>query len=183
MNGKDEAFQIKPETRIGALLECYPALEETLLRMAPEFSQLRDPLLRKTIAKVASLSQVAAIGKVSLPDMINALRREVGITEEFSSGPKEAVLSPEKPTWVATGRVAAVLDARPMLEAGEHPVQRVLAEGKKLEPGEIFVLITPFVPEPLIEAALKQGLRAWVREEAEAEVKTYLTPDGNSSGG
>ena len=170
-----EDFQIVPETKIGALLERFPQLEKTLMEMAPRFKQLRNPILRKTIARVASLSQVAAIGKVSLTEMINELRAQAGIQEKFAPELDADVVSSEKPAWVSESRIVKTLDARPLLEAGEHPVQQVLNECKDLKPYEIYVLITPFLPAPLIENAKKQGLLAWATEKEKGVFKTHFT--------
>lgn len=169
-----EDFQIVPETKIGALLERFPQLEKTLMEMAPPFKQLRNPILRKTIARIASLSQAAAVGKVSLTDMINKLRAEAGIQEKFAPDLEEGVLSSEMPSWISESRIVTTLDARPLLEAGEQPVQRVLKECKDLKPGDVYVLITPFLPAPLIENAQKQGFLAWAKEEEKGVFKTYL---------
>jgi hypothetical protein len=177
--GKDASdFQIDPETKIGALLEKFPQLENTLMQMAPHFKQLRNPILRKTIARVASLSQVAAIGKVSLTEMINELRVQVGIQEKFAPDLDEDVVSSKRPAWVSESRVVKTLDARPLLEAGEHPVQRVLQECRALKSGEIYALVTPFLPAPLIENAEKQGLLAWTTEKEEGVYKTFFSPKG-----
>ncbi len=169
-------FQITPETKIGPLLDRFPQLEDTLMEMAPKFKQLRNPVLRKTIARIASLSQVAAIGKIPLTDMINRLRDAAGIEERFAVDIDEDVTAAEEPGWFAPSRISVTLDARPLLEAGEHPVQRVLTACRALKAGEIYELITPFLPAPLIENALKQGLRAWSREEGEGVFRTYFTP-------
>jgi hypothetical protein len=59
--------------------------DNALLDMVPQFKQLRNPILRKTVGRVASLSQAAAIGKVSLAEMINVLRTEAGIEEAFAA--------------------------------------------------------------------------------------------------
>jgi hypothetical protein len=171
-------FEISPQTKIGALLDRFPQLEQVLMEMAPRFAQLRNPILRKTIAKVASLAQVAAIGKVSLTAMINRLREEAGIQEEFVSDPAPDLVASEAPAWFSEDRIAARLDARRMLEAGEHPVQRVLGECRDLKPGGIYELITPFLPAPLIEKATASGLLAWAREESEGLFRTYFTPPG-----
>jgi hypothetical protein len=45
--------QIGPETTVGALLEAYPELERVLMEMAPAFAKLRNPVVRRTVAKVA----------------------------------------------------------------------------------------------------------------------------------
>ncbi len=176
MAKKQPDFQIIPETKIGELLERFPQLEDTLMEMAPKFRQLRNPVLRKTIARIASLAQVAAIGKVPLTDMINRLRKDAGIVEEFAADIDEDVTAAEEPGWFAPSRITVTLDARPLLEAGGHPVQRVLSECRALKTGDIYELITPFLPAPLIESAGKQGLRAWSKEEGEGVYRTYFTP-------
>ena len=174
MDKSDTEFQIGPDTKIGALLDKYPQLENTLLEMAPQFKQLRNPILRKTVGRIASLSQAAAIGKVSLTEMVNALRTEAGIQEVFAANVDVDVTSAEAPAWFKPAQIVKTLDARPLLEAGEHPVQRVLQETKALDPGKIYELITPFLPAPLIEAVQKQGLQAWSSEVEPAVFHTYF---------
>ncbi|NOR54345.1 MAG: DUF1858 domain-containing protein, partial [Candidatus Aminicenantes bacterium] len=125
MNNKNSDFQITPATKISALLDQFPQLEEVLMKMAPEFKKLRNPILRKTIAKVASLRQVAALGKVSLPEMINTLRTEAGIQGLFSEDVSGMTLSKDKPSWFFESKIVANLDIRPLLESGEQPIQYV----------------------------------------------------------
>ncbi len=176
MKEKNPDFQITPETKISKLLEEFPQLEEVMIEMAPEFKKLRNPILRKTIARVASLRQVAAVGGVSLSEMINRLRKEAGIQEMFVSEELREMASKDSPSWFSPSRIVNRLDARPMLDAGEQPISRVFSECKNLKKGEIFELITPFVPAPLIEMAKKQGYLVWIDQEAEEKVKTYLAP-------
>ncbi len=176
MNTTKSGFQITPDTKIGALLDQFPQLEETLLRMAPEFKKLRNPILRKTIAKIASLRQVAALGKVSLPEMINTLRAEAGIQDQFTSIDSDMILAKDKPVWFSDSKIVSRLDIRPLLESGQEPIQRVLRECKKLKKGEIFEVISPFLPAPLIEQAEKQGYTVWSKEESSDVYKTYFMP-------
>ena len=149
------------------------------MKMAPEFKKLRNPILRKTIAKVASLRQVAALGKVSLPEMINTLRAEAGIQDRFFSGDADKTMSQDKPVWFSESKIVASLDIRPMLESGEQPIQRVLRECKKLKLDEIFEAISPFLPAPLIEQAEKLGYLVWSEEESPNVYKTYFIRSSN----
>jgi uncharacterized protein (DUF2249 family) len=176
MKDSNPDFQITPETKISKLLEEFPQLEEVLIEMAPEFKKLRNPILRKTIARVASLRQVAGVGGVSLSEMINRLRKEAGIQEMFISDEVLEMASKDCPSWFSSSRIVQSLDARPMLDAGEQPISRVFNECKNLKKGEIFELITPFVPVPLIEEAKRRGYLVWVDREGDDKVKTYLTP-------
>ena len=168
--------KITPETKIGTLLDRFPKLEKTFLEMAPEFKKLRNPVLKKTIARVTSLRQASTIAKIPLAEIINKLRSEAGIQEEFMTD--EAVVSPSKesPAWFSPSDIVQSLDARPMLEKGEQPINKVLADCKNLNAGEIYELTTPFLPAPLIDNAQKQGFLVWAKEEDERVFKIYITP-------
>src|SRR5689334_16617803 len=72
------SLPIDPETTVGALLEAYPEVENILVEMAPAFAKLRNPVIRRTVAKVATLEQAAKIGGVSLQAMIRRLREVTG---------------------------------------------------------------------------------------------------------
>jgi len=176
MDGTKPDFQISPETKIGALLDRFPNLEITLLEMAPEFKKLRNPILRKTIARVTSLKQASTVAKIPLAEMINRLRHEAGIQEEFMSDEANPSLSKEAPSWFSASGIVQSLDARPMLERGEQPINKVFSDCKNLKEGEIYELITPFLPAPLIDTAKEKGYLNWSTKEEEGVFKTYLTP-------
>jgi hypothetical protein len=180
LNNENSDFQITPETKISTLLDQFPQLEEVLIKMAPEFKKLRNPILRKTIAKVASLRQVAALGKVPLPEMINTLRAEAGIQDLFTDDVSGMTLSKDKPSWFLESKITANLDIRPLLESGEQPIQYVLRKCQILKPDEICEVISPFLPAPLIEQADKKGYLVWSKEESPDVYKTYFTPKNKS---
>ena len=71
----DDELQITPDTKIGALLEAYPQLEEKLIELAPAFRKLKNPILRKTVAKVTSIRQAARVGGVPVGEMVNQLQQ------------------------------------------------------------------------------------------------------------
>jgi hypothetical protein len=48
-------LSIEPSTKVAALLDRYPELEDVLIEMALPFKKLRNPILRRSVAKVASL--------------------------------------------------------------------------------------------------------------------------------
>ncbi|MFC2165780.1 DUF1858 domain-containing protein [Acidobacteriota bacterium] len=177
MNESNSDFQITPETKIGAMLERFPQLENVLIEMAPEFKKLHNPILRKTVVRVTSLRQAAALGKVALPEMINRLRAEVGLKGKFDVDDTEDIVSRDEPAWFSPSRIVKSFDARSMLEAGEQPIQRVFAECRDLTGGDIYELITPFLPAPLIESAREKGFLTWATEDPNSVFKTYLTPN------
>lgn len=81
-----------------------------------------------------------------------------------------------KPDWVK--EPVQTLDARPMLAAGEHPLSKVMAGLATLGAGEVYLLVTPFPPAPLVDVAKGQGYAAWTDPSDPAAVKTYFTKAG-----
>jgi hypothetical protein len=169
-----EILTITPDTKIGPLLDRYPQLEAPLMKLSPAYAKLRNPLLRKTVARVATLQQVAAIGEVPIGALINTLRKELGIEEQWSTGSSAIEASHSVPDWFAQTKIAALLDAAPILEAGEHPLNRVMSDLQKLAPGEIYELITPFVPAPLLDAVEKKGFEVWSQKQSDGTVRSYF---------
>jgi hypothetical protein len=164
---------ITPDSKIGALLLKFPQLEDVLIRMSPAFGHLRNPILRKTIAKVATLRQVAKIGDVPLGTLINALRQTAGFKEEWSEdGVAEGTGG--APNWMQNATVARSLDARPVIAGGGHPLEQVLRELKELPAGSIYLLITPFLPAPLLDLMKKQGYQVWSRKNDEGRHENYI---------
>src|SRR5262245_47053404 len=74
----DRDFPILPTTTIAALLDRYPHLEDVLIGLAPPFKKLKNPLLRRGVARVASLRHAAAVGGMSVDALVNTLRAAVG---------------------------------------------------------------------------------------------------------
>lgn len=149
---------IGPETTVGTLLEEYPELESVLVEMAPAFAKLRNPVVRRTVAKVATLEQAAKIGGISLQAMILRLRDVTG-----QSAPDAPVLEPlqepsrDDASWLTAGRVVEEIDADAMLERGVHPIGKIREAMGTLGPGEVVVLRSSFRPQPLIETLRRAG--------------------------
>jgi len=80
----------------------------------------------------------------------------------------------EKPSWFESTSVSETLDAREMLLAGQHPLADVLARTSAMQPGQIFELITPFTPMPLIEKVIDKGFSAYVNLVSDSEVHSYF---------
>lgn len=68
---------IDAKTKLADLLKAYPFLLEFLAGWSPKFDKLRNPLLRNTVGRLATLDQVAALGDVPLADLLAAVGGEV----------------------------------------------------------------------------------------------------------
>lgn len=156
------ALIITPKTKVLELIETYPELEDILIQYAPAFKKLKNPVLRKTVGKIATLQQAAAIGDVKVGDLINRLRKEVG--QDLYSGESSSQYTTEKPGWFSEDLLETEFNAKDMLAAGEHPVNQVMADLKNLDNGKIYKLIAPFLPAPLIDKASSLNIKHWVEK-------------------
>ena len=166
---------ITPETKVADVLKNYPELEDVLIDMSPSFKKLRNPILRRTVGRVATLRHVAQVGGISVGQLVNTLRRQAGLselTDGLASGGEAGSAPPE---WFDPTKIVSSLDARPMIEAGRQPMGTVLSQLRQLPDGKIHELITPFVPAPLIDAARQQGYRCWTSHISPEEYRTYFT--------
>lgn len=163
---------ITPDLTVGELLRHYPDLEDTLVAMSPEFRRLKNPVLRRTIARIATLRQVARVGGVPLGDLIARLREAAGVGAGPGVGFEEA--DEARPDWWR--EPARTYDARDEIEAGGHPLERVMRDLQALAPGDVYELVTPFVPAPLLDVARRKGFRAWTAPSVRhGEVRSYFT--------
>ena len=149
------SIPITPETKLGALLDAYPGIEDALIAWVPEFRKLKNPILRRTVAKVATIEQAAKIGGVSVRDMVIKLRKAAGqdVDEPVGEGAAASDAAPAAaaPAWFDPKRIRETIDADCLLDAGEHPIGKVRRHAAALQPGDIFQLKSSFRPAPLIE--------------------------------
>ena len=163
---------ITPKTKVLELIETYPELEDVLIEYAPAFKNLKNPVLRRTVAKIATLQQAAAIGGVKTEELINRLRKEIG--QELITGEAGTQYNYKKPEWFSEEKVAQRFNASEMLAKGEHPVNQVLSDLNHLEEGKIYQLIAPFLTAPLIDKATSLGLKHWVDKKSDEEYLIYF---------
>lgn len=164
---------ITPDSRLGEVLERWPGLEAVLLELSPHFAALKNPVLRRTVAKLATLRQVSTVSGVALGVLVARLREAAGLApaalDHAGTGAEAG-----RPGWAAAEAVTRTHDARPAIEGGEHPMARVLADLAGLAEGEVYALVTPFVPAPLVDLARQKGFQAFSVPEGEALVRTYF---------
>jgi hypothetical protein len=163
---------ITPKTKVLELIETYPELEDVLIEYAPAFKNLKNPVLRRTVAKIATLQQAAAIGGVKTEELINRLRKEVG--QDLITGETGSDYNYIKSEWFAAEKIVKRFNASEMLAAGEHPVNQVIADLKHLETGKIYELKAPFLTAPLIDKATSLGLKHWIDQRNEQDFYIYF---------
>ena len=166
---------ITPRTKVFDLLEAYPTLEDVLMKTAPQFQKLKNPVLRKTVTKIATLSQAASIAGIPVEELVNRLRREVGQDHVTGLKEEQGKYVTQKPNWHTAEREILEFDLRPVLFAGEHPVHEVLSRIKQMPDDAILAITAPFVPVPLIDKTIGLGYKHWIHELNQEEVRVYFS--------
>jgi len=169
----DSKLYITPRTKVAELLNHYPELEDELVAMTPAFEKLRNPVLRRTVARVTTLQNAAKIANIQVTEMVNTLRAKVG--QEKMEGIDEGEFAQGAvPTWFKEDRIVNRLDARELIEKGEHPLGQVISEVASMVKGDIYELTTPFLPAPLIEKVVSMGYDKWTKQESSELFCTYF---------
>lgn len=169
---KTDKPEILPETKVGELLDNYPELEEKLIEIAPPFKKLQNKMLRRTVAKITTLKQAAKVGNVPLSELINKLRVEVGQIE-IEIDDEKSVAAP-RPDWAKQENIVKIYNAMFDLESGQQPITRVTKELKTLKEGEVYLLITPFLPAPLIKIFEDKGYITYSAQINRNHVQTFI---------
>lgn len=121
-------MEITSQTKLFDLLEAYPELEAQIMNIAPPFQNLKNPVLRRTVGKIATLEKVAQIGGMDVGKLVNTLRRAVGQEElgaEAASSPViEVPRAADDPDWTA-GEPQFTVNGTELLQRGEVPLAQV----------------------------------------------------------
>lgn len=108
-------MKISLETKIHDLLVAYPFLEDFLVARNPRYKNLKNPLMRNTIGRIATMKQVAAAGGEETDALISSLQQEVEhrTREGFQTFIGKKYVDPEK-----QGKLKEIILA---LHDGEDP--------------------------------------------------------------
>ncbi len=167
------AFTIGPETRVAELLEAHPEAEEVLIGIAPQFKALKNPVLRRTVARVATLEQAAKVAGLRARDLVLHLRRELGVQGGEDIVDSADSDSTEAPGWVLLDAEAAI-DGGALLDAGETPVAKVSTALAEMDSDEVLVISAPFQPAPLIDSLRAKGHEVYAREETGESWRVWI---------
>ncbi len=176
----DKRIQIQPSTKVAQLLDAYPELEDVLIKMVPPFKKLKNPVLRKSVAKVATLQQAAIVGRVDVSSMIDQLRQAVGLSPIEATetpSPSEENYLGTAPDWFTKSCVSTSIDDRAG-DSDEMAITRITKALRNLAEHQVIELMTTFLPAPGIDVARGRGVRTWTLREQDNLYRTYFTHSG-----
>lgn len=71
-------------------------------------------------------------------------------------------------------RKVRTLDVRPMIMRGEEPFTKIMALVNTIERGDSFILVSPFLPSPLIERLQSEGFDARPEHRSDGGWQTHF---------
>jgi TusA-related sulfurtransferase len=165
--------EITLETKIADLLNNYDGMKDILIKINPKFKKLNNPVLRRTLAKIAGVKQAAIVGGMDPMDLLNQLRVAVGQTAVEYLDINEKNSTSEVPTWI-TQEPKETLDANTLLDTDDNPLAKAYNVLRELDEGDIITIVADFQPEPLIEEFEKAGHEVYCQKIDDTHFVTYI---------
>ena len=171
-------MEVEITTKIYDLLKEYPFLEDELIKINPRFKKLKNPVLKRTIARVASIKQAAIVGAMEPIELLNKIRELVGqepIDIELEAQEEEPIAP-----W-ALQEPKIIIDANELLDKEQNPLAEANKALKELKENEVLLIKADFKPQPLIDEFKKRGLQVCSKKESEDNYLTYVLKSDNIS--
>ncbi len=70
-------MELTAKTKISSLLASYPFLKDFMINLNPNFKALDNPVMMKTLGRLATLSQVAMVGGTDLKELMGRIAEEI----------------------------------------------------------------------------------------------------------
>ena len=174
----DEKFYITPNTNLWELSERFPTAETIVAEYFPDILKLKNIKIKKSVLSALTLDKIALQAKVACPDIVNLLRKKLQINDsndnyQIQENETKSKINGIEPSWLIRENIVQTIDARPIIMAGGHPLEEAIKIVNNLKSGEIFELVAPFVPEPMIDMFTEKGLKYW-HENKNGSINTYF---------
>ena len=113
-------------------------------------------MLRKSVAKVATLKHISAVGGIPLIELIRKLQIATGQSVTQDSFDDEEYYS-SRPDWLSFDRISISIDEEKLEDHDRMTLVAILEKAKDLKKGDIIELVTTFLPAPGIDTMRLKG--------------------------
>lgn len=159
---------IQPKDRVADVLAQDQRMIEVFATSSPLFTRLRNPTLRRVMARLITVEQAAQVANLDLGlllDRLNeTLRSESSSSESIPQKPKGERMTPEdartampRSSDPLPPELIVELDVREELRAGQEPFSQIMQAFSALPAGGGLRLRAIFEPVPLYQVLGKRG--------------------------
>jgi TusA-related sulfurtransferase len=164
--------------RISAVLARDARMLDVFLAASPAFAHLRNPILRKTTAKLATVEHAARIAGVDAEDLLARLNGALAGEPIRVQPPRPAHAATASVLPAKLARLAedAVIDCdvREDLRTGREPFGRILAAARAVREGQALRLRAIFEPAPLYQVLGRQGFEHFTERLADDDWRVWF---------
>lgn len=182
--------RITADHRVADVLALDEGLVDVFENVSPAFGRLRNPGLRKVMARLVTVGQAARVAGVDAAELLQRLNAAVGAPATVSEDNVEADMAPPaaRPASIAdlSEELILELDVRPDLREGREPFSRIMAAKRDVPVGGALRLRAIFEPAPLYAVLGKQGWQHWTEQRGPDDWVVWFYradhegPDGHS---
>lgn len=170
---------------VGAVLERDPALIDVFARHSRHFDKLRNPMLRRTMARLVTVEQAAGIAGVAVDQLVRDLNAAIGV-EVAATQPEQAArpvarVEPAREVARPPGLHDVELDLRDDLRNGREPFSRIMSAVSTLRDDQALHLRAIFEPVPLYTVLGKRGFSHEARSHAADDWSVWFWRDGGDA--
>jgi len=171
-------MKINENTRVSELIEFNKDAVDAIASINKMFKKLKNPVLRKVLAKRVSISDAAKVGGAKVEDFYKVLKPlgfESG-TIDYAKENKPNTQYKFNDMDISKIDPATIveLDVRDEIAGGSDPFVTIMDAVKKLNEGETLKLINVFEPIPMINKLNKKGYESFVDNSQDGMVITYF---------
>jgi uncharacterized protein (DUF2249 family) len=156
------------------------ALLDVFVAASPHFERLRQPAMRRVMARLVTVEQAARVAGVNPDDLVDRLNageagsaRRSGTPAEGGAKPMEEGQLPAELRNTPPERIVD-LDVRDDLRHGREPFSRIMAARGALREGDVLRLRAIFEPAPLYAVMRKQGYAHWTEQLAADDWRVWF---------
>ena len=170
--------EITQETKIFDLLNKNEEMINVLLEINPDFKKLKKSVINETLAhESANLKEVAMVVGMKPSELVNVLREK--FNQETLNIENEDETQ-EAPEWIKE-EPKFTLNANEILKKDLSPLAEVHKTLRKMAKNEVFVMISNFRPQPLIDDLLKFRHKVYVQTKAKDSFVIYVKKHVNTA--
>ncbi|MDF2879206.1 MAG: histidine kinase, partial [Clostridia bacterium] len=72
-------YELNENTLVGDIVSAYPFIKDYLINLSPKFSKLKNPILFKTMASLATIGMISERGGFDVRDLIDKINGEIDL--------------------------------------------------------------------------------------------------------
>lgn len=177
---------IRKEDRVASVLARSPEALEVFASASPAFERLRNPMMRRTMARLVTVEQAARIAGIETDALLAKLNHAIGeaLPANEARSTSTHTQTPQAPPGLLETPASRLfdLDVREDLRQGREPFMAILKAARELPQGHVLRLRAIFEPVPLYAVLAKQGFAHFTERLADDDYRVWFhrSPDARA---